>query len=268
MDYDGALLFLELFNNVDVFLAVFVRIIGIFVILPVFSGQNIPAPARISLALGLALLAMTSQSVNLPPYHFSIWGFAALLVSEFMVGMIIGFVVMMLFSLFQFVGQLVDHQMGFAMVSVHDPLGQQQAPVSGNLYFFIVTIFFIVTGAMNHIIFILFESFGVIDIGTAEVVGNADLIAQTLNIIVIYFHLGVRIAVPITGTLLAVDIILGILVKAVPQMNVFVVGLPLKVFLGSILLYLTLPMLQPIFANVFNHVVGFIMEMIRGMVPS
>jgi len=267
MNYEGAILFLTLFANVDVFLVVFVRVMGFFTVLPVVSGQNMPVMARIGLALGIAMLAFTTNAISLPSYHFSIMGFGMLLASEFMIGLIIGFVVMMMFSLFHFVGQLVDYQMGFSMVSVHDPLGQTQAPVTGNLYFLIVCVFFIATGVLNHIIWIVFESFGIIDIGAAQIIDNADLVRVLVEIIVVYFVTGVRIALPIVGTLIIVDVVLGILVKAVPQMNVFIVGLPLKVFLGTILVYLTMPLLAPRFWNVVDNINVFIMEAMRRMMP-
>ncbi|MCL2415495.1 MAG: flagellar biosynthetic protein FliR [Defluviitaleaceae bacterium] len=268
MNYEGAALLIGLLDSIDVFFVVFVRVMGFFLILPVMSGQNMPMMSRIALALGVAFFCFMSGMIALPDYNFTIFGFGFLLLSEFLVGMIISFVIMMLFSLFHFVGQMVDHQMGFAMVSVLDPLGQQQAPVTGNLYFLIVSVFFVQTGALHHVIRILFESFGVIDIGSAFLLGNANIIAYVIEIIIVYFIFGVRFALPVVGTLIIVDIVLGILVKAVPQMNVFVVGMPLKVLVGLFVVFVTLPSFAPIFGLVMNDVIGYILNILRGMMPS
>ena len=268
MDFAASQFLLDLYANVDVFLVVFVRVMGFFIILPVMVGQNIPIFARIGLSLGLALLAFTSNIIVLPPYEFTLLGFGFLILQEFMIGLVIGFAVMMYFSLFHFVGQLVDFQMGFAMVSVADPLGQQQqTPITGNFYYLIISVFFVWTGALHAVIEAFFHSFGMIPMGEAHVLGNPVLAFFMFEVIVEYFVFALRIALPVIGTIIIVDIILGILVKAVPQMNVFVVGLPIKVFLGLIVIYLTLPMLQSAFGFVMNDLISTIWNLIGGMMP-
>lgn len=268
MDLTFAADLLALFSNVDVFIVVFVRVMGFFIILPVMAGQNLPLMARIGLCLAIALLAFTSDIIILPDYEYTALSFGLLLIREFLIGLLIGFVVMMMFSLFHFVGQLVDFQIGFSMVSVADPFGQQQMPITGNLYYLIVSLFFIGSGAFHAVIAAFFDSYGILGIGEAVVLGNANLMYYVLNIIIDYFVFGVRIALPVIGTVLIVDITLGILVKAVPQMNVFVVGLPIKVFLGMIVIVLTLPMLNTAFNWVMNDIITYIYNMIWGMTPA
>lgn len=260
----NAAAWIEIFNNVDVFIVVFVRVMGFFIILPVMAGQNLPLPARIGLSLSLALLAFTSNIIVLPEYQFTIIGFGFLLAQEFVLGLIIGFVVMIMFSMFHFVGQLVDFQIGFSMVSVADPFGQQQTPITGNLYYLLVSLFFIGTGALNLVIGAFFDSFAIVGIGEAVVLGNQPLMYYMLEIIISYFVLGLRIALPVIGTVVIIDIVLGILVKAVPQMNMFVVGLPIKVFIGLIVVYLTMPLLRTAFEWVMYDVVMYIYNIIVG----
>jgi len=267
MDVATSQMLIEMFGNVDVFLIVFVRVMGFFVILPVMSGQNMPIFARIGLSLGLALLAFTSNAIELPPYQFTLVGFSFLVMQEFLIGLVIGFAVMMYFSIFHFVGQLVDFQIGFSMVSVNDPFGQGQTPITGNLYFLIVSVLFVWSGALHAVIEAFFASFGMLPIGEAHVLGNAALTFFIFEVIIEYFVFGLRIALPVIGTVIIVDIILGILVKAVPQMNVFVVGLPIKVFLGMIVIYLTIPLLQAAFGFVMYDVIGTIWNIIGGMMP-
>ena len=267
MDFAASEILIQLYLNVDVFMAVFVRIMGLFIILPVLSGQSIPLSARIILALGIAILAFVGNIVTLPPYDPTLLGFALMIMQEFMVGLIIGLVVMMVFSMFHFVGQMIDFQMGFGMVTVFDPFAQQQTPITGNLYFLIVSLFFVMTGALRYVLGIFFQSFELIGLGQAHVLGNVALADQVVYIIVGYFHLGLRIALPIVGTILIVDVVLGILVKAVPQMNVFVVGLPIKVSLGLIIIFLTMPFLADAFGMIMEDIVFSIGRMIMGMVP-
>ncbi|MDR2166424.1 MAG: flagellar biosynthetic protein FliR [Clostridiales bacterium] len=268
MDLSASELIVHLYLNVDVFMAVFVRIMGFFIILPVLSGQSIPLQARLILSLGVAILAFVGDFVVLPPYDPTIFGFGVLIFQEFMVGLIIGLVVMMVFSMFHFVGQLIDFQMGFGMVTVFDPFGMQQTPITGNFYFLIISLFFVSTGALQYVLGIFYQSFELIGLGQGQVLGNRIIAVEIVEIIVQYFHLGLRIALPVVGTIIIVDIVLGILVKAVPQMNVFVVGLPIKVALGLIIIFLTMPFLSDAFALIMDDVVRGIANIIRGMMPE
>ncbi|MCL2572980.1 MAG: flagellar biosynthetic protein FliR [Defluviitaleaceae bacterium] len=267
MDFAASQAIIDLYANVDVFLVVFVRVMGFFIILPVMVGQNMPVYARIGVSLGLALMAFTSGVIEVPPYELTIIGFGFLILQEFLIGLVIGFAVMMYFSIFHFVGQLVDFQIGFSMVSVADPFSQQQTPITGSFYYLIVSVFFVWSGALHAVIEAFFGSFGMLPIGEAHILGNAVLTFFLFEVIIEYFVFGLRIAMPVIGTVIIVDIILGILVKAVPQMNVFVVGLPIKVFLGMIVIYLTLPLLQAAFGFVMYDVIGTIWNLIGGMMP-
>jgi len=252
-----------------VFFAVFARIMGFFIILPVLSGNSIPIPARLILSVALAVLAFVGNVVVLPAYEPTILGFGLMVASEFFVGLIIGLIVMMIFSIFHFVGQLVDFQMGFGMVNVFDPFTQQQTPITGNFYFLIVSLFFVTTGALRQVMGAFFQSFGEIPLGQGQLFGNWILANQIVAIIVYYFTLGLRIALPVIGTIIIVDVVLGILVKAVPQMNVFVVGLPIKVMLGLIIIFLTLPFLTAVFEmEIMPNVFDNIRAVMRGLVPG
>jgi len=257
--------FLEMFATVDVFIAVFVRVLGFFLVLPVMSGQNLPLPARIGLSLGIALLAFTADIVVLPDYQFTAMGFGFLIIQEIMIGILLGFVVMLLFSMFHFVGQLVDFQIGFMIASVADPFSQQQMPITGNFYYLLISLFFVGSGALHAVIAAFFGSYTVIAMGEAVILGNASLAYFIVDIIVQYFRLGVQIAMPVIGTMMIVNIALGILVKAVPQMNVFVVGLPMKVFLGSIVIFLTLPFLNNVFSDLMYTIIEHIHSVLWGM---
>jgi len=268
VDFTTAPMLAELFSNVDVFFAVFVRIMGLLTVLPVLSGQNLPVMARITLALGIALLAFVANVVTLPPYDLNLLGYGLLLVTEFMSGLIIGLIVMLFFSVFHFIGQLTDFQMGFGMVNVMDPFGNQQTPITGNFYYLIISLFFVSSGALRLVLANLFHSFNFIGLGEAVVTGNAGLTYLIIDIFVQYFRTGFTIALPVIGTLMLVDITLGILVKAVPKMNVFVIGLPIKVMVGLIIVFLTLPFMIDTFEGIMINVNQFIVMAIEVMIPS
>jgi len=251
--------------NVDVFMAVFVRVMAFFLILPIFSGQSIPVPLRLVFSLSLALLGFVSGAVTLPEYSPTLWGYGVLLLQEFMIGLILGLVVTMFFSIFHFIGQLIDFQMGFGMANVLDPFGQTQIPITGNFYYLVVSLLFIATGSLQFVIGVFFDSFNQLALGEAVVLGNAALAEIVIDIIIQYFRTGLRLALPVVGTIIIVDVVLGILVKAVPQMNVFVVGLPIKVMMGLAIIFLTMPFIATAFDDIFVEIVQYMEAVIYWM---
>jgi len=265
MDISASQTLIELYQNVDVFMAVFVRVMGFFLIMPIMSGQNIPLPLRLVFSLGMALLAFVSNSVTLPTYDPSLWAFAMLLLQEFMIGLILGLVIMMIFSMFHFVGQLADFQMGFGMAFVMDPFGGGQMPISGNFYYLVASLIFIATGALQFVIGVFFSSFGQLALGEAFILGNANMAWMVMEIITDYFRIGLMISMPIVGTIMVINFVLGILVKAVPQMNVFVVGMPIKVLVGLIILAVSLPILSDIFEGIVVNIVQYMEAVVLWM---
>lgn len=243
---------LDIFDNVDVFMLAFARVLGLTLIMPVFSGRTVPNITKIGFSLSIAVLAMLNGNLAAPPIPDDFFAFFAIIVSELAVGFIIGFVIYFMLAVFYFVGQLMDYQIGFSMVSVYDPLSQIQAPVTGNFYYLVYLVFIVVSGAFHRLILVFFESFSTISLGRAFILGNGGLAGYLTGMLTGYFELGFKIALPIIGTIIVVDVALGVLVKAVPQMNVFVVGLPLKLLIGLAVLYIMAPYLGDTFEEFFK----------------
>lgn len=267
MELAGANAILSFYNNIDLFILIFTRFIGFFILLPVFSGQNVPITSKIFVAMAISLLVAISGNVTIPSYNNNIFGFLALITTEFLTGFIVGFTIYLFMSTFLFAGQLIDYQIGFSMVSVYDPVSQIQVPITGNLYYLIMTAFFVQSGSLNYFIYEMFESYKILPVGNAFIIGNDNLMFYIISAIISFFEIGVKISLPIVGTILVVDIVLGILVKAVPQMNVFVVGMPLKVFIGLIIFYLIVPFFGEIYRYVMEFMMKYVMNIIRGMSP-
>jgi len=251
-------IFIQIYYNIDILLVVLARFIGLIVMLPVLSGASIPMIARLALALALSYLVFVTGVVTEVSYYNTVWGFAMLIGTEFMVGFILAYIVFLFFSVMHFVGQLLDFQIGFAMVNVLDPISQVQVPVTGNLLFLMMGALFIVTGGLNVVMAAMFLSYEIIPPGTAGIIGNNVTIFYILHLMMQFFALAVRIALPLAGVVLIIDVTLGLLVKAVPQMNVFVVGMPVKVLVGLMVLFL----ITPIFAGVYDWL---FMAAYRGM---
>jgi len=263
---DSAGFLLGLYDNIDVFLLITVRLLAFFLLLPIISGQYVPMMAKIGLAMYISLISVSTGTLSAAAYDNSVLGYLMLILGEFAVGLILAFAAYLVFSVFLFAGQLIDFQIGFSMVSVFDPVTQIQVPITGNLYYMVAAILFLQLGGLNSFIYTIFHSYKVLPIGGAFIIGNGGtLSAYILKMLGEMMVMGLQIALPVVGTVLAVDIALGLLVKAVPQMNIFVVGMPIKLFIGLMVLLVIAPLFIEYYNYVYEAAANNVMTLIRGM---
>lgn len=267
MDSSNAQVLIDIFSNVDIYFVIFIRIIGFISIVPIIGGSTIPVMARLGFSMFLASIVYASGNITEIYYMDTIYGYFLLLLKEFFVGFTIGFVVYFLFNLTYLAGQLSDQQIGISMASVFDPVTQTQVPIVGNLYYFVLCTFFVVNGGCRLLINALFYSYKALPIGSAVIVGNNGLFYTILEIMIVYFKLGVLIALPVIGVILVIDVVLGVLVKTVQKLNVFVVGMPLKVFVGFFSLVIIVPMFVQVYINIYSEISKYILEIIKVMMP-
>ncbi|MBP2628631.1 MAG: flagellar biosynthetic protein FliR [Firmicutes bacterium] len=226
-------------SQVGFFLLIFVRISGIFMMMPIFSSRNITGRVKAGFALIITYILFPlvfSKTAVIPddflPYLFIVAG-------ELLVGLILGFVSSLMFSAIQMAGQLLDMQIGFGMINVIDPLSGQQAPIIGNFKFILALITFLATNGHHVLLSALFASFKLIPV--TGVVVNVAVTEFMVDMIGGMFVFALKISVPVIVSLLLTDMALGILARTMPQMNIFVVGVPGKIIIGIFVLSMALP---------------------------
>ncbi len=160
---------------------------------------------------------------------------------------------------------MIDQAIGFAMASVVDPVSQTQVPITGNLIYYMMGVLFIRTGGLNSVIGAFLEAYKTIPIGGANFAFDQGLMQLLVELTSEYFSVGIRIAAPILGTVFIINVALGLLVKASPQMNIFVVGMPIKLLCGLVLLYIISPYLLQVYEGVFLLMFNAIGAIINGL---
>lgn len=245
-------------NKYQIFLLIFVRSTGIFVITPIFSRKNIPNTIKIGFAFFLSLIIFTT--VDYDTLAFNELSMVLLIIKEFSVGLIIGFISYVFFTSMYVAGQIIDMQIGFGMVNVLDPQHNVQLPVTGNFYYIVAILIFLISNGHHLLIRGLVDSYKLIPIG--HFAFSNDLVNQMISIFSQVFIIGFKIASPILATIFLANALLGILARTMPQMNVFVVGMPLKVTIGLLVLFFTMPVftviLQYLFENMFREIDAFL----------
>ncbi len=267
MNLDNAQILIDIFNNVDLYMLIFVRMIGFIIFMPVIGGNNGIAMVKIGLAMALSGIIFASGNVTEVVYVNSIMGYFMLILKEFFVGAIISYIVFFVFNTVYFTGHMTDQQIGYSMANIFDPMTNTQVPITGNLYYFAICALFIINRGHHMVISTIFYSYKSLPIGKAYILGNDGLIFGIINIMVEFFKIGFLFALPIIGTILVMDITLGVLVRAVPKMNVFAVGMPLKVIAGLSALWIIIPVISEMYYTIYNLISELILNSIKVMIP-
>jgi len=251
-----------LVQGIEVFLLIFIRMTGLFVIAPIFSRTNIPRYVKIGFSFMLALIlvnTISNQNINIS----NIYEFAALVFREFIVGITLGYVSYAIFTAIYVAGELIDMQMGFGVVNVIDPISNIQVSISSTFYFILCMLIFLLCKGHYVLIRALFRSYEYIPLGQA--VFNTGLQDRIVEVFGGVFLIAFKIAAPILAAILITDVALGVISKTVPQLNVFVVGMPLKIFLGLSVLVLTMPLFISIVETLIRGMDSEMLNFLKSM---
>jgi len=206
---------------------------------PIFSNKDIPRHTKLGLALLTALLLF--PFVRLPgtalSHHPISYSFH--LGKELFVGLIIGYTSMVMFMGILAAGQFLDFQMGFGMVSLIDPMTKVNASVMGQFKYIVSLLIFLLVNGHHLLLTALARSFEVSPLTTFVL--SASITNNLVRLFCDIFVIALKIGAPAIGVLFMTELILGIIGRTVPQMNVFIVGMPLKIAVGLATVSLILP---------------------------
>jgi len=237
-------------NGFDMFLLVFVRMTGLFVVAPIFGRRNIPTYFKVGFSFFIALILVNTIPLQQVQYDENILSYALLVIKEFVLGLSIGFVAYLVFTAIYIAGEVIDMQIGFGIVNVMDPVNNIQVPVTSNVYFIISMLLFLAIDGHHMLIRTLYYSFDSLPVGGAMF--DKDLVNGLMDLFGTVFATGIKIAGPILASILIADIALGAISKTVPQINIFVIGMPLKIIVGLIVLLATIPMFITVMESIFK----------------
>ncbi|MGE5484276.1 MAG: flagellar biosynthetic protein FliR [Ignavibacteriales bacterium] len=246
-----------LVSRFPVLLLIFVRFSGLFATAPVLSSRYIPVQVRAMASVFLAVFTLPFvKPVEIPG---NVAGLALYAVNELAVGLSVGYVASVVLSAIQVAGQLIDTEIGFGMVNVLDPQYGTPVPLFGNFYYLTALMFLIGAGGDRMIVAALIQSYGSIPPGA---VISAPAPAFMSGLVGAVFTTALKIAAPLLGSLFMVTLALGIVARAVPQMNVFMVGMPVKLVAGLVVLAATFSLLP----GLLEGLAGDMLRAIQGTI--
>lgn len=253
-------MFLEsLAQNSDIYFLIFARVIALFMTSPVLSNPSVPPVVRNSLALMVTIVIFPFARDYIVPEEGV--GFIFVALGEVALGVITGFFITIIFSIFQLAGQMFAVQMGFGASQVFDPLAQVQIPVIGQLFNFVALFVFITTGAFQKIFIVgIVKSVQFVK-ATDFLVQQEFLMERAVFSLGALFSQAMIIAFPILGTLILLSVTMGLLAKAAPQMNLLMIGFPIQISIGFIMILFSIPFLVQKFSVVLDGNFQFIADM-------
>ncbi|MFY4773900.1 flagellar biosynthetic protein FliR [Metabacillus sp. RGM 3146] len=256
---------MNIITHYPFFLLIFVRITSFFLILPVYSYKNIPVFHKIGFSFFLSWIIF----LTLHPKVLEINGlYFGILIKEMLTGLFIGFIAYMILSAIQIAGSFIDFQLGFGIANVIDPMTGAQSPLTGQFLYTFALLFMLSVNAHHMLLDGVYYSFQFIPADQVSLpFDRHQILLFLLKSFSSMFLIAFQMAIPVVGSLFIVDVALGIVARTVPQMNVFVIGLPLKLGVGFIILIVVMGAMFMLINGLFEtmtQMMKTLMEMLGG----
>ncbi|MDD9147050.1 MULTISPECIES: flagellar biosynthetic protein FliR [unclassified Sporolactobacillus] len=253
---------MSILNIIPVFLLVLVRIASFLATMPVFSYRTIPARTKIGLAVALSLLIdvtlFKNQTIPLDGTFF------LLIIKEAVVGLSMGFVAAVITYAVELAGSFIDLQMGFAIANTISPENGVSSPLTGQLLSMLQVLFFLGVDAHHMLISGLMYSFKLIPLSSMNIhLASGNTVDFVARLTAQMFVIAMQLAMPIIGCLFLVDVAIGLVARTVPQVNVFVVGLPMKIIVGFLVMLIVFPMYIGLFRVIFDSMTDIFSNYMR-----
>ena len=244
----------------EFFLMIMARISAFIYTAPFFSIGSVPQRVKIGLSAVLSYLVFTLLSYQPLQYEGAI-GFLMMVATNTIAGLVMCFFANICTYILSFTGQVVDMQIGFSMATEYDPTTRMTVSLTSNIFNYAVMLILLVTRLNYYIISALTDSFQVIPLDGAVL--RPEIYKLALQFIIDFCFIGFRIALPVFAAILIVNTVLAILAKVAPQMNMFVIGIQLKVLIGLAVLAVVTLRLDAISDAIFDEMY----KMLKSTIP-
>ena len=246
-----------LLTEFELFVLILVRLASFVSVAPFFNTANTP----------VRLFAMTMLVYSLHPdmsvTYNNVIEYAGIVLMEVAVGLILGAATAFCVQIIIFAGKIIDMDIGISMAQIYDPTTRTQVGIMGNFYYYLVMLILIVSGLHRYLVAAIVETFNAIPVGGVKFEGT--ILDTVIDFMADYFIIGFRIVLPVFAAMLLLNCILAILAKIAPQMNMFVVGMQLKLFVGILVIFVTVGMIPAISTMLFNEIKTIMSALVRGM---
>lgn len=252
------------YSDLEFFLFVLVRISAFFVSAPFFSINSAPRRYRAALAVVISILLFSVLPDHDVPKYGSIIGFEILVLKEAISGLIIGFGANLATFIVSLAGKIADMEIGLSMVQIFDPMTKESTGFTGTVFQYGIMLIMFITNLHHYVLRAFIESYTLIPIGGVHL--NSDkIITVVISFLTDYVEIAFMFCLPVMAAIMLLNCVLGILAKVAPQMNMFAVGIQLKMFVGFSVLIITIALLPSLSDVLFSEIKIMLTAMIESM---
>ena len=231
---DSAIIFTVMF--------IFVRLSAFFIVFNIIFPNGTPKVLKLAIPMILAFaIEPTVSNVSMEIINNN----NKLLIyflNEGITGALLGLVTKSLFQILKLAGSWIDLHIGFSMLSLADASASSTTTATGKLLEYCTLVLFFITDAHHLIIKSLIESFSVVSVGSSII--SSESMMESMQIIIEYFFMGIKIALPIVIIIIMTDICMGLVSRVVPQINVMILGMPVKMIVGLLMITLSIAIIN------------------------
>lgn len=250
--------------DLEYFLLILTRVSCFVFVAPFFSMNNTPRHIRIALSVFTAFLLYQTLTPAPAVEYQTVAGYTAIVVKEALTGLMVGLGTAMCSAIVNFAGHVVDMETGLSMVTLMDPATRQNSSITGVYYQYVVMLMLIASGMYRYLFGALADTFVLIPVNGA-IFRMDSLLVSVVDFLVSYIVIGFRICLPVFCVILMLNAILGVLAKVAPQMNMFAVGIQLKILVGLSVLLFSASMLPDAANFIFRQMKETITAIVGGM---
>ncbi|MBQ3545075.1 MAG: flagellar biosynthetic protein FliR [Lachnospiraceae bacterium] len=250
-------------NTIEYLLLILVRITAFMTTSPIFGDRAIPAKVKISISIWVTIL-MYYIMPEVAVEYATIIDFSILVVKEAITGLLIGFAAYICNTIIHFSGKIIDMEIGLSMAQVFDPSTNTSTGLTGSLYSYLLMLLMIVSNMHIFLINAIVDSYKLIPIGGVSM--GSTMYDTVLGFMTNFIVIGFRIVLPVFAAILLLNCILGIMARVAPQMNMFAVGIQLKVMVGLFVIFVTISILPTLANFIFELMQDMVKEIIQGMI--
>lgn len=250
-------------SNFEYFLLILVRVASFVYIAPIFGNNAVNNRVKVGFSAFVSLFLY--NLLDYPSLEYSsVIGYAVIVAKEATTGFLIGFSANICTTIVLFAGNIIDMDIGLSMATEFNPSTNNETTISGNMYYYFVMLILIVSNMHQYIIKAVCQSFQLVPVG-GTVFNVEHLLSSMTRYMGDAFVIGFRIFLPFFACIMILNCILGIMAKVSPQMNMFSIGMQLKVFVGFTIMILTIFLLPKIAEFIFDEIRFMVGSVIDGM---
>jgi len=217
-------------GELKAFFFILIRISVVLFMFPFFNTKIFPLLSKAGLALMVTVVLFPVVNNQMVEFPGSVFGMMQLILSELMMGMILGLLVQVFFEGIKMMGQLVGFQTGFAIANIIDPQSGIQVSILSNMAYFVAMILFLLLNGHHILLNAMRESFEIIPVGALSL--RLEMLPKIIHFYGDMFVIAVKIGAPALAALLFTKVAFGLIVKLIPQMNIMIVAFPVQIVIG------------------------------------